>query len=772
MTRRSEPTGDEDRSDDQHDGAPDWQVVAPRQIDPNHAGCSAQQRCQQHHRGQAIREEPRRCCRRDEQGQDQHVADRLNRDDHSQRHAHVEQQIEPQRFQPHCPGHLAIECNRHQRSVDHGQQPQHCDRGGRDGDQITLGNPRDRTEQEPLQRSGVPGSPRNDDQPERERSDQKDPDHRVFLDPSVLREQGNQHRGDDSTDRSTQDEASLRHEGHRQPREHRVCHGIADEGHASKHHMGPDDATDHRSQHRDDQRALQKGQIGVGQITNEIINGHGSDSCENTKEWAGGVDTEGRGPQVTDPGPSAELSWLTATRGSNAGVFDSFGRQVLLRGTNFNHLGDYFSTDPSLPTVATLDETDWSDAAAQGMNVVRLVTSWSAWEPVKDQIDLGYLARVRQAVADANTHGIYVVIDMHQDAWSKFVFTPAEEVCPAGTSHQIGWDGAPAWATMTDGYPTCTPGGRENSPAVRAAWENFYRNTGGIRNELAQLWGFIATQFAEDPGVAGFDLLNEPGYGFDQNITLVGLAQFYAAAITQVRAAELAVNNASGSAPGHIVFFEPTVNGPFVATEFSADPNLVFAPHNYGESIIGGGIPGFLELITGALQTLTNAYRTTSWIGEYGTFNSNQTEATSYMSRFNLLDDRNPGAGGTWWQWEQQCGDPHNANGAYPPSAEWLASQQQSCTESPRMNTPCTARSYPRAMPGRLDSVVAGPCGGALSVSGRTTAPSTAVLWFQSDSAVAPTVTGAGLGGSDSLRSRGGWRVTVQVSGNYQINLA
>jgi endoglycosylceramidase len=482
----------------------------------------------------------------------------------------------------------------------------------------------------------------------------------------------------------------------------------------------------------------------------------------------------GAPPAVRDPGESTELQWLKAVRGSQAGIYDTAGRQVLLRGTNFNHLGDYFSTDPSLPTVATLDETDWADAAAQGMNVVRLVTNWSAWEPVRDQIDLTYLARVRSAVSAANAHGIYVVIDMHQDAWSKFVFTPADEVCPAGTSHQVGWDGAPAWATMTDNYPTCTPGGRENSPAVRAAWENFYRNTAGVRDELAELWGFIATEFAEDAGVAGFDLLNEPGYGFDQNITLVGLAQFYAAAIAEIRAAELQVNAAAGPvpsrpAPGHIVFFEPTVNGPFVATEFSADPNLVFAPHNYGESIIGGGIPGFLDLITGALQTLARAYGTTTWIGEYGTFNNDRATGTAYMSRFNRLDDRNPGAGGTWWQWEQQCGDPHNVS--YPPTAEWLASQQQNCTEAPRMNTPCTARSYPRAMPGRLSSVVAEPCGGALSVSGRTSASSTAVLWFQSDSVVPPTVTGRNIGDSNAVQSRGGWRVTVQVSGDYQISL-
>ncbi|MFM7062279.1 MAG: glycoside hydrolase family 5 protein, partial [Actinomycetes bacterium] len=285
-------------------------------------------------------------------------------------------------------------------------------------------------------------------------------------------------------------------------------------------------------------------------------------------------------PPVSDPGGGEQLSWLRAVRGTQAGLYDESGRQVLLRGANFNHLGDYFQAHPDLPTVATLDDADWDDAAAQGMNVVRLVTSWSAWEPVRDEYDPAYLARVRSAVEQANAHGMYVVIDLHQDAWSKFIATPADEVCRAGTRPQIGWDGAPSWATFTDGAPTCTPDKREDSPAVKRAWGAFYANRDGIRDELAELWGHLATEFAHDPGVAGFDLLNEPGYSFDQDVTLTGLAAFYRSAIRQIRAAERSVGG-----PGHVVFFETTVNGPFVAPGFSDDPNLVFAPHNYAESI-------------------------------------------------------------------------------------------------------------------------------------------------------------------------------------------
>ena len=473
----------------------------------------------------------------------------------------------------------------------------------------------------------------------------------------------------------------------------------------------------------------------------------------------------GTPPPVQVPGPSTELSWLRAVRGTDAGIYDESGRQMQLRGVNFNHLGDYFQAHPSLPTVASLAEADWDDAAAQGMNVIRLITNWSAWEPQRDQFDEDYLARVRDAVRRANEHGMYVVIDMHQDAWSKFISTPADEVCAPGRRPHIGWDGAPQWATITDGASTCTPAGREDSPAVKRAWGAFYADRDGIREELVELWGWIASELAHDPGVAGFDLLNEPGYSYDQASTLTGLAAFYRSAIAEIRAAERAVGGR-----GHIVFFETTVNGPFVAPGFSDDDNLVFAPHNYAESI-GPDVPGLLDLLTDALGLLSAAYGTTTWIGEYGNFSSDPVERREYMARFNRLQDRSPGAGGTWWQWEQQCGDPHDVAGAYPPDDAWVAQQLPDCSDSVRMDTPCTARSYPRAVPGRLTSIVAEPCGGPMTVTGATPTPSTAELWFQGELPAPPTVSGDGIDGATVEARPGGYLVRVDVRGRYTVRV-
>lgn len=472
-------------------------------------------------------------------------------------------------------------------------------------------------------------------------------------------------------------------------------------------------------------------------------------------------------PSTTnDPGAAATLLPLTATRGTDAALYDSAGRQVTLRGANFNQLGDYFQTDPRLPTVATLDDADWADAQAYGFSVIRLVTTWSAWEPERDHFDEAYAQRVADAVAAANAHGMYVLVDLHQDAWSKFVYAPADHVCPAGWSRTRGWDGAPEWATYTDGAETCSPDGtRESTPAVKRAWDNFYANRDGIRDEFAQLWGFIAGRFAGNPGVAGFDLLNEPGAGSSWSDSALRLGGAYSSAIDAIREAEA---EAAPGAPTHPVFFEPVFGGfPLIPFDFSNDPNLVFAPHTYAESFDDRA--GFLDFSLNGYATAAQGYRTPVFIGEYGAYRSSDFN-TTWTSRVHRLADGLRYAGDTWWQWEQRCGDPHNT--FYPMPEDEVLRRIPSCADS-RSIQACPTRPSPRAVPGRLTSLDAHPCGsGPITVRGTTATSSTADLWFPSTSDTPPNVTGSGIKSSVTERVPGGWRAFVRVSGDYRISLA
>src|SRR5436305_5360357 len=148
---------------------------------------------------------------------------------------------------------------------------------------------------------------------------------------------------------------------------------------------------------------------------------------------------------------SSALSPLHVVRGPSARIEDGQHRQVLLRGVNTNQLGDYYQADPSLESTVPLTEGDFAQMAAVGFDSVRLIVHWSLLEPRRGVFDQTYLGRVRQAVAWAAAHGLYVVLDMHQDAWGKYIATPPGTACPLGLQPAIGWDGAPQWATITDG---------------------------------------------------------------------------------------------------------------------------------------------------------------------------------------------------------------------------------------------------------------------------------------------------------------------------------
>ncbi len=247
---------------------------------------------------------------------------------------------------------------------------------------------------------------------------------------------------------------------------------------------------------------------------------------------------------------------------------------------------------------------------------MRLLISWSRLEPTKGKIDQGYIAKIHAAVADAAGHGIYSVIDMHQDAWGKFVASPADVTCPTGSKPGIGWDGAPEWATITDGADTCAAAGvRELAPAVMHAFDHFYADTDGIQTELVKTWAAVAKSFAGDPAVAGYDLLNEPNWGTDQDTGGQRLGAFYQKTVTAIRDAEKA-----GGGFSHIVFFEPVVLFPTPSSlppaSTVSDPNMVFAPHNYHGSIDSGTIEqGFADEAAAAAS-----YGTTFWPGEFGWF--------------------------------------------------------------------------------------------------------------------------------------------------------
>ncbi len=479
------------------------------------------------------------------------------------------------------------------------------------------------------------------------------------------------------------------------------------------------------------------------------------------------VGVAGAGAMIPPPhrDPNTVLLPLHAVRGAAPAIVDSEDRQVILRGVNVNSLGDYYQDDPRLPPTVPVTAHDWDSMAAHGFDVVRLLVSWSKLEPKPGRIDDRYLQRIHRAVDAASARGIYSVIDLHQDAWGKYIASPKHVVCPAGREPAIGWDGAPKWATITDGANTCTAGAREDSEAVLTAWDSFYANRNGIQDHLVRVWLRLAREFRTDPAVAGYDLLNEPNHGHqnDQAQVAAALGAYYAKAIKAIRVAETGPRTLH-----HIVFFETTVFGVPVDASFTTDGNIVFAPHNYGESI--GDIP--IEGLFGYYASLAKGYQTAMWTGEYGWF-SDPTANASKVARFATADDSLITGGETWWQWRQACGDPHSiGHPGGKPDRVLIHFQENRCPGDRNGGVipqwACVWRPYPRASPGRLTALHAG-CTGDLRLSGTTARVGTLDVWYPGAASARPHVDGTQLSRVHVATVAGGFRITARVRGSYTV---
>jgi endoglycosylceramidase len=475
---------------------------------------------------------------------------------------------------------------------------------------------------------------------------------------------------------------------------------------------------------------------------------------------------------------------LHATRGASPAIVDDRGRQVLLRGVNVNQLGDYFQAQPALEPTVPLTRRDFRDIAGLGMGVVRLLVHWSALEPTPGAFDAGYVARIRRAVSWAHDYGIRVVLDMHQDAWGRYIASPPGTTCPPPLSAAVGWDGAPQWATKTDGLTTCKASLRELSPAVQAAWTNFYLDSDGIQQHLVDTWARLAKVFASDPTVAGYDLLNEPNPGFTLGVSeALLLGSYYQRATRAIRSAEQGVRDGFS----HIVFFEPGAEWSTAGVTLTPlptlldDPNTVFAPHLYAGSITADTSLGLNLIGVGTgfqlASTVTQLYRTTVWDGEWGWFGDPAKDAASIAS-YATEEDAHLW-GGAWWDWRQACGDPHNIGalggqpGSISPSLHRYACPQQKDLGIPESTRRTLARPYPRSAPGRLTRIASDPATRAFTITGSDADHTGSCLldvWVPAGgSKKAPSVGGANASAIRTRRSAGGWRIHACVHGNYTL---
>jgi endoglycosylceramidase len=463
---------------------------------------------------------------------------------------------------------------------------------------------------------------------------------------------------------------------------------------------------------------------------------------------------------------------------------DSSGRQILLRGVaavglqdvaypNANGKSALFPVSPSAYTgrcpkasalipqpplcevqaskpayqqsTAPGSGDDFAQMRALGFNVVRLVLNWSQLEPTPGTYSATYLNRVTQVVGWARQQGIYVILDMHQDQYSRYILPAKKGTTPASCSPSGGGDGAPSWAVQTDGKSSCAFFGvDELNPAESAAFYNFWQNSHvagpqgsapgtGLQDHYIGALAALAQRFENDSAVLGYELMNEPQPGSTGSLPAANgyqassqeLYPFYTRAIealTGVRdgmptcpaADPTSLTNACAypqlaSVSRQQIFFEPLAYRNLVdfslqvSAPFSEYPNLVFAPHVYTYAFTveqdllglpakpGGYPPNFTfgyQTAEGEAQAMHAAVFTT----EFG--DSSSTDPTILSNE--LAAQEATQTGGTLWAWKGLS----KTSGSC-----WCTRWQYSSYQTTANGTP--GKGNPKAKPSPADLLIA-----------------------------------------------------------------
>ena len=242
---------------------------------------------------------------------------------------------------------------------------------------------------------------------------------------------------------------------------------------------------------------------------------------------------------------------------------DARGGNVLLRGLNV-------TGDAKVPPFRGINDMRQLDVLPDlGVNVVRLLFIWEAFEPERDKYDESYLAYYTNLVDALGARGMHVIVDIHQDAFSRY----ATQGCG---------DGFPAWTVgdeddreQPDNGRRCVSWGIQMvlDPQTQQLWRDFYANVNGVRDRYLALLERVAEQLADNPAVLGYDMMNEPGGDEADEI-----APLYEDAARRVRAHD--ANAVLFVSPGAL-----TSAGARTELPRPTFDNFVYAPHYYDAAV-------------------------------------------------------------------------------------------------------------------------------------------------------------------------------------------
>lgn len=323
----------------------------------------------------------------------------------------------------------------------------------------------------------------------------------------------------------------------------------------------------------------------------------------------------------------------------NGNFVDASGNVVVLRGIALSQHG---KIPPFTPAA---DPAIYTRLHALGYNMIRDQFNWEAFEPSPGQYNASYLAYYQTTVANAAAAGLYVVVDVHQDLWSRNTFGGCGEGMPL-------WSLPPYVTAVTPrNDSSCASWGLTalfNGSTLDQMFNDFFDDRYGLRTRYLAMLDRLVPALKSYGNVIGYEPINEP-WGYAAN-----LQAFHQMAVNEVRKFD----------PSAIAFIEPVVDfnvldGGGMQTQANKSPflgpaptygNVAFAPHYYNPYVIetniwlGDSSSGKIA----AMQQLARQWGAALWLGEFGA--SNKGNMLGYLDDIYAQLDAG-GISSSTWAW-------------------------------------------------------------------------------------------------------------------------
>ena len=244
-------------------------------------------------------------------------------------------------------------------------------------------------------------------------------------------------------------------------------------------------------------------------------------------------------------------------------LVDGSGRVVQIHGVNSVAKAEPFVTPVS---DGGLGPADLAALDRDGVNGVRLGVWPAALMPATGLVDQAYLDRVRATVDALAAHGIWVLLDLHQDVFNgmpAWATTPAaaglDTTVPEGLG-AIGWSAA---------YVT---------PRSLRQWDDWWSNAEvapglGVVDAYASGAAALAARMDDVPQVIGLELMNEPFPGTAVLSCVIGGCPDLD---TVVRDRSTTITDAIRAvSPQMPVWWEPEAMFPMYAEATMAPPSVI-----------------------------------------------------------------------------------------------------------------------------------------------------------------------------------------------------